>query len=148
MWKKWNKIQESKILRQDKDHVKCRLCNYTCKNDALLKKHIRTKHQEYNCKVCDMKADNSMELIKHTPKEHSKQVYQTRDIESHNHLKKYEGKWSQQKTLVMGSLGVPNVKDLCQTMIVLISMWDSIKRRHANIAPSSSMIRSSGLILL
>ena len=86
--KKDSGIKKTEASDKDKDHLKCKLCNYTCKKDALLKKHIRITHQEYKCKVCDMKADNSNELLKHTAKEHSKpEVPQTRDIESQNHLK-------------------------------------------------------------
>ena len=49
---KTNIIGEKDI---NEDYLKCKLCEYKCKKDALLKKHIKTKHQEYKCKLCDVK---------------------------------------------------------------------------------------------
>ena len=77
---KTNNIDESD---NQEDYIICELCDYQYKKDTLLKKHIKTKHQEYKCKVCDIKVANSMQLLQHTAKEHSKPVEaRTRNITS------------------------------------------------------------------
>ena len=83
-------LESNDIDTSDKkeEFLKCKLCDYKCKKETLLKKHFKSKHQEYRCKVCDMKVANSMDLLQHTAKEHSKpDEAQTRDIILQDHKK-------------------------------------------------------------
>ena len=68
---------ETKSFESNKDKFKCVKCEYKCKKESTLKKHINTKHIEQECKVCMMKLGSSMELLQHIAIEHS-------SIEKHN----------------------------------------------------------------
>ena len=49
----------------------CSKCNYKSKKEALLKKHMLTKHEDHNCKECKEKFQSLMELLKHVAKHHA-----------------------------------------------------------------------------
>ena len=68
---------ETKSFESNKDKFKCVKCEYKCKKESTLKKHINTKHIDQECKVCMMKLGSSMELLQHIAIEHS-------SIEKHN----------------------------------------------------------------
>ena len=48
----------------------CSKCNYKSKKEALLKKHMLTKHEDHNCKECQEKFQSLMELLNHVAKHH------------------------------------------------------------------------------
>ena len=45
--------------------IKCTICNYVCKKETTLKKHITAKHEEHQCKKCNVNLSSFMELLKH-----------------------------------------------------------------------------------
>ena len=60
--------------RENKEQVlNCDICNYKCKKETLLKKHMITKHEENPCKECDMKLQTFMDLLQHVAKHHLKE---------------------------------------------------------------------------
>ena len=53
------------------DLFKCEKCDYKVKKEALLKKHMVTKHEDHVCKQCNEKVSSFMELLKHVAKYHT-----------------------------------------------------------------------------
>ena len=49
----------------------CDQCDYKCKKETTLKKHIHTKHTQHICKRCNGKFKTSMELVMHVATEHN-----------------------------------------------------------------------------
>ena len=54
------------------DLISCGQCNYKCKKEKTLQKHIVTKHEEHQCKECKEKLPSFMDLLKHVSKHHFK----------------------------------------------------------------------------
>ena len=75
---------------KDKDTVKkeeikehflaCSKCHYKSKKEALLKKHMLTKHTDHSCKECEKKFQSLMELLKHVAKHHVNENGEVKDI--------------------------------------------------------------------
>ena len=61
---KAKKVEHKEML------INCNKCNYQCKKQATLDKHILTKHDEHVCKECPEKLSSFMELLKHVAKHH------------------------------------------------------------------------------
>ena len=54
------------------DLISCDLCNYKCKKEKSLQKHIVTKCEEHQCMECKEKLSSFMDLLKHVLKHHVK----------------------------------------------------------------------------
>ena len=71
--------------RVKKDEVKehflaCSKCSYKSKKEALLKKHMLTKHEDHTCKECKEKFQSLMELLKHVSKHHFNEKDEVKEI--------------------------------------------------------------------
>ena len=68
----------------------CKLCNYKCKKEKCLNKHIITNHEEHQCKECQEKLSTFMELLKHVANHHSKDEgeVQGEDDKQEEHIEK------------------------------------------------------------
>ena len=72
-----NKVKKDEI----KEHFHaCSKCNYKSKKEALLKKHMLTKHEDHVCKDCKEKFQSSMELLKHVAKHHVSKRDEVKDM--------------------------------------------------------------------
>ena len=56
---------EGKKSKSKEDVISCEICNYTCKKENSLKKHMLTKHESHKCKECKEKLPSFMKLPKH-----------------------------------------------------------------------------------
>ena len=56
----------------EEDLFNCKECNYKCKKEQSLKKHMITKHESHKCKECKEELFTFMELLQHVAKDHSK----------------------------------------------------------------------------
>ena len=56
----------------EEDMLNCKECNYKCKKEQSLKKHMTTKHESHKCKECNEELSTFMELLQHVAKHHSK----------------------------------------------------------------------------
>ena len=59
---------------KQKDVLKCEICNYKCKKEKAMKKHVNAKHIEQKCRTCDKVFPSKMEVIMHTASEHSNNI--------------------------------------------------------------------------
>ena len=50
--------------------MKCNRCEYRCKKDVKLRKHINTNHDNNTCTKCHLRFDNISELQKHNSEDH------------------------------------------------------------------------------
>ena len=64
-------VVEHKSKDSNKVHFKCDKCDYNCKKEVTLKRHIDTKHEVQQCKVCSKKLVSTIELLQHIAQEHS-----------------------------------------------------------------------------
>ena len=60
----------------------CRECNYKCKKEITLNKHMLSNHSDHICKECQEKFPSFMELLKHVAKHHYKDQGETYDDKS------------------------------------------------------------------
>ena len=58
---------EGKKSKSKEDVISCEICNYTCKKENSLKKHMLTKHESKECKE---KLPSFMKLLKHVADYH------------------------------------------------------------------------------
>ena len=64
------------LLKKEKKEVAlhaCKECNYVCKKEASLQKHMVTKHESHECKECHEKLSSFIELLKHVSIHHFKE---------------------------------------------------------------------------
>ena len=54
--------------------LNCDKCDYKCKKEITLKKHIHTKHEDQQCKQCSEIFKSSTELVMYTAKDHSSNI--------------------------------------------------------------------------
>lgn len=68
-------LDEKKVEEKDKaaNDIKCEFCDYKCKNNSTLKKHIKLKHGEHKCKICSKEFKVAMELVSHVAIEHQEE---------------------------------------------------------------------------
>ena len=59
--------------KQNKD-LKCELCDYICKKDNILKKHMNMKQGDKKCKICGKAFPNIKDALVHTANEHSQEI--------------------------------------------------------------------------
>ena len=62
------------VKDKQKDELKCEMCNYKCKKENAMKKHLKTKHVEQKCKTCDKVFPSTVEVLMHTASEHGKNI--------------------------------------------------------------------------
>ena len=60
-----------KSSESKKELFKCEKCEYKCKKQVTLKKHMHTKHEAQHCKVCSQMFVSTTDLLQHIVKEHS-----------------------------------------------------------------------------
>ena len=59
--------------KQNND-LKCEMCDYSCKKDNIMKKHINMKHGDTKCKICGKSFPNIKDALMHTANEHSQEI--------------------------------------------------------------------------
>ena len=64
------KLPKKNTSRKD---FMCEKCDYVCKKQTTMNKHVNTKHTDQICKICEEEFRTSMELIQHVAKEHHKE---------------------------------------------------------------------------
>jgi hypothetical protein len=64
------KLPKKNTSRKD---FKCEKCDYVCKKQTTMNKHVNTKHIDQKCKICEKEFSTSLELIQHVAKEHHKE---------------------------------------------------------------------------
>ena len=74
------KIKKVKKSEKNEDVYSCTKCEYEAKKEAILQKHIITKHEVHTYKECQEKLSSFMELLKHVAKYHSKEPKEEKDI--------------------------------------------------------------------
>ena len=71
-------MDKESVIKEDWLH--CTKCNYKCKKENILKKHIVLKHEEHQCKQCSKKLPTSFELLLHVSKHHCETTVKTLDL--------------------------------------------------------------------
>ena len=56
------------------NYLKCEMCDYSCKKDNIMKKHINMKHGDTKCKICGKSFPNIKDALMHTANEHSQEI--------------------------------------------------------------------------
>ena len=64
------KLPTKNTSRKD---FKCEKCDYVCKKQTTMNKHVNTKHTDQKCKICEKEFRTSIELIQNVAKEHQKE---------------------------------------------------------------------------
>jgi hypothetical protein len=64
--------EKEKTDNSEEDMLYCKDCNYKCKKELSLKKHMVTKHESHKCKECKQELSTFMELLKHVARHHEK----------------------------------------------------------------------------
>ena len=65
-------VSENKVLAEPKkDQLKCEKCDYKCKKEGPLFKHMNSKKEPQECKVCFKSFLLTVELLQHIAKEHN-----------------------------------------------------------------------------
>ena len=77
-----NKSEESKG-----DQYKCKICDYKCKKEVTLHKHINTKNMSVQSNVCFKKFVSTIKMLQRMAKEHnnidnSKKVHNSDEVTS------------------------------------------------------------------
>ena len=64
--------KDNAILKEGDNMLHCKLCDYSCKREATLRKHSNTKHPErkYKCNKCDISFKSNDMLKQHVNSEH------------------------------------------------------------------------------
>ena len=62
---------ENKSEETNEDQYKCKICDYKCKKEVTLHKHINTKHISVKCNVCFKKFVSTLKMLQHMAKEHN-----------------------------------------------------------------------------
>ena len=70
--KKTPSVVDEKSCVLKKDQFKCKNCDYKCKREGNLQKHMKSKHEEHQCKECKEKFSSSIDLLKHVSKHNFK----------------------------------------------------------------------------
>ena len=65
---KVNKTKKDSERETKEEFLNCDICNFKCKKETILKKHMITKHEEHPCKECDKKLTTFMDLVQHVAK--------------------------------------------------------------------------------
>ena len=74
-----------KSIESNKDKFKCDKCDYKCKKEVTLKKHMNIKHDDQQCKVYSKTFVSTIDLLQHIAKEHSSNdMTHMSSNESHN----------------------------------------------------------------
>ena len=82
---------EVNIERKDQQNIACEQCEYKCRLNIQLKKHIKTKHQDvkkYNCEECYFSINFVANQWEHSFKQHPEQTFRFNEIQSENTLLK------------------------------------------------------------
>ena len=58
----------------------CNNCNYECKKEKRLKKHIITKHEYHMCKECEENLPTFLDFIKHIAEHHCTELKDLNDM--------------------------------------------------------------------
>ena len=74
-----DKVEKMEIKN---DLFKCTMCEYKCKREGTLNKHMLTKHQDHACKECKDICSSFIELLKHVASVHFKERYKETDVQS------------------------------------------------------------------
>jgi hypothetical protein len=88
--KKNHPKNEVKKIKSIEDLYKCTKCEYRCKKEATLKKHMLTQHQDHACKECKEIFSSFMELLKHVADQHFKEQNEVENIEAHGEVSEIE----------------------------------------------------------
>ena len=73
-------MEVDKDSENKEDFNCCTKCNYKCKKENILKKHMILKHEDHQCKQCPKKLPTSFELLLHVSKHHCETVVKTSDL--------------------------------------------------------------------
>ena len=68
------KVKKGKEVKKDKNKdemFNCKQCNYSCKKEITLEKHIVNNHEDPQCKECKEIFSNFIILLKHVSTHHS-----------------------------------------------------------------------------
>ena len=70
---KESNTSDGKASKKTKHWMNCDLCNYKCKSDNIMKKHIMTKHKNMNkCTLCGNMFKDETQLQIHIESDHTK----------------------------------------------------------------------------
>ena len=64
--------EKAKKVETIEESILCTKCNYKCKKQSSLKKHMLTKHNDHVCKECQEKFQSLIEILKHVASHHHK----------------------------------------------------------------------------
>ena len=64
-------VGDTKSKKSKKDQYKCEKCDYKCKREETLLKHMNLKHEHQECKICSKSFSSTVELLQHIAKEHN-----------------------------------------------------------------------------
>ena len=62
---------DTKSKESKNDQYKCEKCDYKCKRETTLLKHMNSKHEPQECKVCSKSFSSTVKLLQHIAKEHN-----------------------------------------------------------------------------
>ena len=88
MNKKDMEVEKESVIKEG--WLYCTKCNYKCKKENILKKHMALKHEERQCKQCPKKLPTTFELLLHVSKQHCETAVEKPDlvvIQKENHPK-------------------------------------------------------------
>ena len=60
-------------VKSKEELLYCKECDYKCKKEIYLKKHLLSSHGDHICNECKEKLPTFMELLKHVAKHHYKE---------------------------------------------------------------------------
>ena len=66
------KKEKAKKVESIEESIPFTKCNYKCKKQSSLKKHMLTKHNDHECKECQKKFPSLIKLLKHVASNHHK----------------------------------------------------------------------------
>ena len=66
------KAPDAEPTTKDSNWIHCEVCNYKCKKEETMNKHINRKHEEIKvCPLCQKKVDSEITLTGHMERDHS-----------------------------------------------------------------------------